>query len=91
MTWYGESKRHSLARMGIHNAHLYGKSMIHHITPADVDPHELALGIKVEMEHTPDRKIAERITLDHLTEYPQYYSKGLIPWEKRLKPRVGGN
>lgn len=39
------------------------------------DADELARGIKVEMEHTDDRKVAEEICKDHLSEDPQYYSK----------------
>lgn len=45
-------------------------------TEADVDATELAMGIKVEMEHTTNPKIAKRIALDHLTENPKYYSEG---------------
>jgi len=48
------------------------------ITPADpskVDPHQLKMGIKVEMEHTNDLKVAARIALQHLAEDPQYYTK----------------
>ena len=33
------------------------------------------MGIKVEMEHTDDEKIASEIVLDHLAEDPKYYSK----------------
>ena len=36
---------------------------------------ELQDGIKVEMEHTTDRKVAEEIALDHLFEDPKYYTK----------------
>lgn len=36
---------------------------------------ELAMGIKVEMEHTSSRKVAREIALDHLTEDPHYYTK----------------
>lgn len=32
-------------------------------------------GIKVEMEHTNDKKIASEIALDHLYEDPKYYTK----------------
>lgn len=42
--------------------------------PQDVDPQQLEMGIKVEMEHTKDREIAREIAMDHLTEDPQYYS-----------------
>ena len=36
---------------------------------------ELQDGIKVELEHTTDRKVAEEIALDHLFEDPKYYTK----------------
>lgn len=36
---------------------------------------ELELGLKVEAEHTSDKKLAREIALDHLTEMPNYYSK----------------
>lgn len=42
--------------------------------PEDVDKNELAIGIEVEKEHTNDKKIAQSIALDHLTEKPKYYS-----------------
>ena len=41
--------------------------------PSDFDPKKLEQGIKVEMEHTSDRKIAEEIAMDHLTEDKNYY------------------
>lgn len=41
----------------------------------DVDPKQLVMGIKVEMEHTNNREEAEEIAKDHLTEDPKYYSK----------------
>jgi len=46
---------------------------------------ELSIGTKMEMEHTKSKSIAERIAKQHLCEFPHYYSKGLIPMEKRLK------
>ena len=36
---------------------------------------EFKMGIGVEMEHTDDREIAKEITLDHLYEDPDYYTK----------------
>jgi hypothetical protein len=36
---------------------------------------ELSDGIKEEMEHTTDKKIAEKIAKDHLREDPKYYTK----------------
>lgn len=39
-----------------------------------VSPEQLAMGIKLEMEHTYDPTLAREIALDHLTEDPEYYS-----------------
>lgn len=44
-------------------------------TPKDFNSSALAKGVKVEMEHTNDRKIATEIAMDHLTEDPNYYDK----------------
>ncbi len=41
----------------------------------DVDKEELKKGLKVEKEHTKDKRIAKEIALDHLAEDPNYYSK----------------
>jgi len=43
--------------------------------PSDFDPKQLAKGVKVEMEHTDDRGLAQEISMDHLTEDPDYYIK----------------
>ena len=39
-----------------------------------VDPNELAMGIKVESEHTDDPTLQEKIARDHLKENPKYYT-----------------
>jgi len=39
------------------------------------DEKELAAGIKVEMEHTSNKIMAERIAKDHLTEINDYYTR----------------
>ena len=52
-----------------------GRSNQTKFSEADADPRELAMGIKVELEHTPDRATARRIALDHLAEMPDYYSR----------------
>ena len=44
-------------------------------SPKDFDKDALAEGIKVEMEHTNDKAIAQEIAMDHLTEDAQYYKK----------------
>jgi len=41
----------------------------------DADPKELKMGIEVEMEHTIDPLISKRISLDHLAEIPDYYTR----------------
>jgi len=46
---------------------------------------ELKLGILIEMEHTTSKKKAKHIAMQHLCEFPSYYSKGLVPMERRLK------
>ena len=33
------------------------------------------MGIKIEMEHTNDKKLATEIATDHLKENPKYYTK----------------
>ena len=50
------------------------------------DPKAIAAGISIEMEHTPDKAVAEKISKDHLAEHPLYYSEklGLKPMEKKL-------
>ncbi len=40
----------------------------------DAAPDELAMGVKVEMEHTGNKDLAQRIALDHLAEAPTYYT-----------------
>lgn len=43
-------------------------------SPLEFDPEQIKLGMKVEMEHTDDPMVALEITLDHLTEDPEYYT-----------------
>lgn len=40
----------------------------------DFDEHELEMGINIEMEHTRNPLIAKRIAMDHLAEFPTYYT-----------------
>lgn len=40
-----------------------------------VDRQQLVLGMKIEMEHTDRKDVAQRIALDHLTEIPDYYTR----------------
>lgn len=41
---------------------------------APIDPEQLRAGIKIEMEHTSNPMIAEKIAKDHLTEIATYYT-----------------
>lgn len=41
----------------------------------DFDKNELEMGIAIEMEHTKSPMLAARISIDHLTEIPDYYTR----------------
>jgi len=59
--------------------------------PCKIKSSELRTGIRIEGEHTSDKKIARAIAIAHLCkESPVYYSRGLIPMERRLKKLQGG-
>lgn len=45
------------------------------------DPEQIKMGVKVEVEHTPNTLIAEKISKDHLSEIPDYYTR-LLQMEK---------
>jgi len=48
----------------------------HNDVPDDkFDQKELAMGIKIEHEHTNEDEIAKRIAKDHLSEIPDYYTR----------------
>lgn len=49
-----------------------------------VDDEQLRMGIKVEMEHTPDADVSEKIARDHLAEHDKYYT-ALEKMEDELK------
>jgi hypothetical protein len=51
-----------------------GMSAKAHKKPYQVDPKQLAMGIKVEREHSDNPKVQKEIAMDHLTEHPLYYS-----------------
>jgi hypothetical protein len=54
------------------------------------DPKQLEAGIKIEMEHTNNTKIAERIAKDHLAEFSTYYTY-LAEMEKKAKSEMKEN
>jgi hypothetical protein len=77
----------SLAKLLIEDLLPGGKG--DNLSPKDVDRNELKMGIKHEMEHTKNPKIAAEIALDHLSEDPHYYThlKGAgIDEIKQLNP-----
>lgn len=47
---------------------------------------QLEIGIKVEMEHTDDPKVAIEIAKDHICEFPTYYTE-LDKMEQSLKDK----
>jgi len=62
------------------------------ITVADADPDELAAGMEVEAEHSPDTGTQERIVLDHIAEAPDSplgYYEGLLLLES-LREKLAG-
>ena len=36
---------------------------------------QIEMGMKVEMEHTNDKERAREISMDHLSEFPDYYTR----------------
>jgi len=54
-------------------------------TSMEYDPDQISKGIKVEMEHTNDPKVALDITIDHLNEDPEYYGIGDEDPEEKAK------
>ncbi len=45
---------------------------------------QLLMGIKVESEHTTNKMIALEVTMDHLEEFPYYYTR-LDKMEKEME------
>jgi len=41
---------------------------------SEFDPEQIAMGVKIEMEHTNDKAVAKEIAKDHLAEFPDYYT-----------------
>jgi N-acetylglutamate synthase-like GNAT family acetyltransferase len=56
---------------------------------------EIEMGIKIELEHTDSKEMAEKIAMQHLIEMPDYYTrlkkvekKGEEEWKEKLKESV---
>jgi hypothetical protein len=45
------------------------------IPDSKFDPHQLAIGVKKEAEHTDDPEVAKAIAKAHLHEIPDYYTR----------------
>lgn len=58
-------------------------------SPADFDLNQLAMGVDVEMEHTDDPMKAFEIAMDHLAEFPDYYTR-LKKMEDQAEVEHGG-
>jgi len=65
------------------------------VTHRDVDSRQLEMGIEIEGEHTSNHYRARRIALDHLAEFPDYYSRLMKMeeaakkyWSKRKTSRI---
>lgn len=58
-----------------------------HDVPVKDITKELNMGIKIEMEHVDDDKLAKEIALDHLFEIPDYYTR-LDDMEKEAKKEL---
>jgi hypothetical protein len=56
----------------------------------DYDPEQLKMGIKIEMEHTKDNVISEKIAKDHLDEDARYYTHLIEMEEKHKNDEVKG-
>ncbi len=56
---------------------------------------ELKIGMKIELEHARlfpknmQKSMSRRIALDHIEEFPCYYTEGLIPMERKLRRKNG--
>lgn len=62
----------------------------HGVSKEDIQK-EIELGIEIELEHTGDPLVAKEITMDHITEFPDYYSNeryGLVASEKGLEKEL---
>ena len=59
----------------------------HEVDIKDIEK-EIKVGTKIEMEHTDSKEIAKEIAMDHITEFPDYYTNkkhGVKASEKGLE------
>ena len=62
-----------------------GKADVKDITKYDLK--QILLGIRIEQEHTTNKMIALEITMDHLEEIPDYYTR-LIEMEEEAEEEM---
>jgi hypothetical protein len=55
----------------------------HNVPVKDVEK-QIDMGMKVEMEHVKDKDLAKEIAMDHLVEFPDYYTR-LAKMEEEAK------
>jgi len=71
---------------------LEGRANEKGFTQKDADPSELAMGIEIEKEHSPDIAVRKRIALDHLAENPDsllgYYTG--LKWLEGFMEQLAG-
>ena len=72
-----EAQIYKLAKQHLDMGHAETKKqeIVEPLPEAEADPKELAIGIKVEMEHTDNPEEAKKIALQHLAEVKDYYTK----------------
>jgi len=56
-------------------------------SPTQFDPKQLRMGMRVEMEHTNDPRLAREIAMDHLREFPNYYTM-LLQMESQAEQKM---
>jgi hypothetical protein len=66
---------HSLPEYAATSGDLLPGGLGDELDAGDVDPAQLARGLRVEQEHTSNPAIAREIALDHLAEIPDYYTR----------------
>lgn len=84
-----EAKVYALAGKFVAGFLEQGRAQEKGVEASDTPKSELAMGKKVETEHTNKPEIAERIATDHLAESDQYYT-ALKQMEDNLKKQDGG-
>lgn len=62
----------------------------HKLSPGMVDSWQLKVGIEIEREHTRFKWIAQIIALDHLYEFPDYYTRLLELEQRAMADKIKG-